>query len=398
MSETNVAGSIFPKTSNPPYTAQRGTEIPVAIEQSQPKSSQSQKGLLSPKLSFLKSPLFLTLVGFPNLCTIIYFGLIASPIYESEAVLRVSSPVEQAKSQSSSISSLLGGSHDSPGIWMLKDRLDTFDEFKSINSQYDIQKLYSRGDFVTRVGGLSSSWRKGTGDVALWKYYQRIFDMDVDENTGDAKLTVTGWTAEDAHNIATALVHDAIVNLNYQDRQQDAETITAAELECDRLRKALSEDDIAIAAWRAQSGALDPKIDYASLLDEASQLNTKRIELKGQFEAISRNAPNSPSAISLQSQMAVINGGVQDSLNSAKTLFPSASTYEGLTIKRETDAKLLEAAGAALQQARINAAQNHYYVEMIGSPSNPKSPSGPYSLKWVSIVFIVSMILYAVLG
>ncbi|GCD64230.1 hypothetical protein NBRC3278_3323 [Acetobacter pasteurianus NBRC 3278] len=183
-----------------------------------------------------------------------------------------------------------------------------------------------------------------------------------------------------------------------QDRQQDAETITAAELECDRLRKALSEDDIAIAAWRAQSGALDPKIDYASLLDEASQLNTKRIELKGQFEAISRNAPNSPSAISLQSQMAVINGGVQDSLNSAKTLFPSASTYEGLTIKRETDAKLLEAAGAALQQARINAAQNHYYVEMIGSPSNPKSPSGPYSLKWVSIVFIVSMILYAVLG
>ncbi|WP_157763086.1 hypothetical protein [Acetobacter persici] len=327
-----------------------------------------------------------------------YYGLIAAPIFESESILRVSSPASSQKGDTSSGASMMGKSNASANTWMLKDRLESWGAFQHINSQYNIADIYAGGDFVARSGGLSSLWHRGSGDVATRGYFNRSFDLKIDEDTGNAKLTVTGWTPDAATDIANALVSDATESLNQLNAREDGEAIKAGEREVSRLTKALEADDLAISQWRGRIGILDPKIDYTSLSQKQEELDVKRIEMSGQYNALTKYTPNSPSAVPVQAQIDALIDGLKNAAGDARNMIQEAAIYEGLDIRRKADAKLLSSAEEALQESRLKASQSHYYVEVISPPSKPQAASGPYRLKWIGIVFVISMIFFFVLG
>lgn len=359
-----------------------------------PVSVPVPKVAAASRWSFLRSPLFLTVVAVPNFIALTYWGLIASPVYQSDAIVIVTNP----NKDSDSLTSLLAGNAgaSTSGAWILKNRLLSWDEFKSIDQKYHIAETYKHGDFVARAGGLSSFWR--TDDIALWHYYQSMVGITIDEQTGITQVNVKGWNSKDAYEISKTLIQDGITHLNHLNEDEDNDFISSATQESERLQKQLAEDEHAISQWRSQHGYLSPVSDYTSLADQAVQLTTKHIELNSQYQSIVRNAPGNPSASSLKTQMSVIENASADARTASQAIFPVAIEYETLDLKRETDSKLMVAAETALQEARIKSAQNHYYLKTVSHPSEPHAPSGPQRLKWILLVLVISLILRALLA
>lgn len=226
--------------------------LPVSI----PNSSTTK----SNRWKFLRSPLFLTVVAVPNFIALTYWGLIASPVYQSDAIVIVTNP----NKDSDSLTSLLAGNAgaSTSGAWILKNRLLSWDEFKSIDTKFHIAETYRHGDFVARAGGLSSFWR--SDDIALWHYYQSMVGITIDEQTGITQVNVKGWNSKDAYEISKTLIQDGITHLNHLNEEEDNDFISSATKESDRLQKQLAEDEHAISQWRSQHGYLSPVSDYTS--------------------------------------------------------------------------------------------------------------------------------------
>lgn len=73
-----------------------------------------------------RQPLFWLIVWVPNLVCIIYFLLIASPIYVSTASLIIYKPVEPSQSLTSMLSGAGGGS-STDGAYIVKDYISSWD-------------------------------------------------------------------------------------------------------------------------------------------------------------------------------------------------------------------------------------------------------------------------------
>ncbi|AHJ65862.1 hypothetical protein [Granulibacter bethesdensis] len=340
------------------------------------------------------SKIMLFFVVIPNFLSVIYWGFIASAVYQSDSVMIVTNPNKDSDSLTSILAGNAGAS--TAGAYILKDRLLSWDEFKSVNKQFDIAKTYHDADFVARFGGLSSLWQ--SGDIDLWDYYRAHVGIDINEQSGITKVTVSAWSNNAAHRIAVRLVQDAVDHLNRLNKKEDQDFISTATSEVARFRKEVAEDTAAIAAWRSQTGHFTPSSDYAAFLGQALTLDEQHLILQGQYLSLIKEAPGSPSAISFRTRMNIIDSGANAARNIARTLFPAASQYESLEFKRDTDVKLLMAAETALQEARIKASQNHYYLKMISAPSEPQSPSGPHRLRWIVIVLATTLILRTLLA
>jgi capsular polysaccharide transport system permease protein len=126
-------------------------------------------------------PLFWVIVGIPNIISILYLCLIASPVYVSTASLIVYKPSQGVQSLSAMLSGAGGGS-STEGAYIVKDYIGSWDEFRNVLRTIDLLKHFKQGDLITRFGGLASLFRNT--DVALWHYYQRRVSASIDQNSG----------------------------------------------------------------------------------------------------------------------------------------------------------------------------------------------------------------------
>ena len=72
------------------------------------------------------------------------------------------------------------------------------------------------------------------------------------------------------------------------------------------------------------------------------------------------------------------------------------SEYENLLVEQEFATQTLTAANAALEQARIEAQQQQYYIERVVEPNRPDAPILPARLKNILAVVFGSLCIYLV--
>lgn len=331
----------------------------------------------------------------PNIISILYYCFLASPIYQSNSILLVTNP---SRKDSDNITTLLSGSSENTnsGAYLLKERILSWDSFSNFNKKFDIIKLYSSGDFVSRVGGLTSLWSKG--DVSLWHYYQKNIGVNIDEQTGITKITINAYNSNISYEISDFLINDTIKYLNNLNKTQDNYFISSSKEEVQRLEDKIKSDERNIQNWRIKSGYFDPSSDYNALTKHGLNLDEKQVSFQGQYNFSKENIPNNPATKEIKKQLDNINDSSKKAHNSAKSLFLKSSSYESLIIQRDLDEKLLNSAKIALQEARIKSFQNHYYLKIISNPSHPESPSRPKRIESILIILVSTLILKLILS
>lgn len=342
----------------------------------------------------LRRPVFIAVVLIPNLLSILYFGLIASPIYVSTASLVVLNPQKAGPSLSSLLAGASGDSSEEGG-YLLKDYLRSWQAFTRVEKPLRLAANFRAGDFVSRYGGVTGVFRDN--DVALWRYLNRRVDVDIDQKSGIVALKVLGYKPGFAFDLASAMLNDAVAHMDAMNAQQERDYVGSAIARKTRIEQALQSDLAALARYRSDSGTYDPKELYASNLSLLNGLALKEADLTAQRDAISDSTPNNPVARNLGSQISSVRGNIDATQRDIPRMARSSSLYEKLLVSRDNNITLLNQANMAVQEAQLNAEKNRYYLNVISTPSRPQTPEEPRRMLWIGGILLATLLLWGVL-
>jgi capsular polysaccharide transport system permease protein len=369
---------------------------PRVAEQPAPPAALPDDEIARPSLirRLLRRPLFVALVLIPNLLSILYFGLIASPVYTSSASLIVLNPKQNGPSLSSLLSGASGDSSEQGG-YILKKYFASWEAFRKVEQPQQLAAHFRQGDLVSRYGGLTGLFR--ANDVTLWRYFQKRVDVTIDQKSGIVSLDVDAYDPAYAVTLARALLGDAIHHMDAMNAQQERDYVRSAIARKTAVEQALRSDLAALASYRSRTGTYDPKELYLSNLSLMNSLAMKETDLKSQRDAIRRSTPGNPQADTLDTAMASVRGDIATTRQGFPSIARTSSEYEKLLVSRDNNITLLGQANLALHEAQASAEKNRYYLNVISDPSEPGTPESPKRFLWIGGVLLVSLLFWGLL-
>jgi len=328
---------------------------------------------------------FFVFVVVPALAAILYYGLLASDVYVSEARFVIKSP--GAKSQSvTTLASLIqttglaaGQAEADEVIGYLRSR----SALKDLQKRVDVRAAYSSDAADT----LARYPFPGTSDKVdnLFKYYRGMMDVERDSETNLIALRTKAFSADEAWRINRSLLDlsEALVNTLNQRAQDQAIKESQRRIEIAEAR--LGKVQLALAQYRNSQNLMDPEKQATGIIDIVSKLTIQRAELQSQLNVMASSAPRHPALPSLRAKLAAIDGAI--AAQSGKVVGGNGAIaskvggYEDLVIEQQFATQALTAANVAMEQARTEAAKQQFYLERIDSSNVPDIAEYPKRIK-----------------
>ncbi len=303
--------------------------------------------------------LLLLTVVVPTLTAIIYFGLIASDVYISEARFVVRSPERQVASPLGMLLKGTGFSRSEDDTYSVQDFIMSRDALKMLNDKLNLDTAFSdsKVDIFSRFAALD--WDKSF--EALYRYYQQKVTVQLDSTSSISTLTARAFTAEDAFRINEQLLEmgEALVNqLNERGRKDMIRFATDEVRDAEKNAKAA---DLSLSAYRNQKGVIDPERQQVQSLRQAIDAETNRVA-----------------------------GG-------DRSLANKAAAYQRLALEREFADKQLSSDLVSLEQARNEAMRKQLYLERIVQPSKPDVAIEPRRIRNILATFVLGLIAWGIL-
>lgn len=349
---------------------------------------------------FRRNIWFFIFVVAPITISVIYYGLVASDQYASESRFIVKGRSERSD-QLTGIASLIQTGGLSPGQ---EQTSEVIDYIKSRNALAELQRrikveskyeltgidLFSRYPFF---------WKSDRFEN-LYQYYLNKISAKVDSETGLAVLNVRAFSPGDAKQINAVLLDlsEALVNrLNDRARGRaiaEAERRVAAAQ--DRVRNAR----IALGQYRNNQALIDPLKQAGSVLAISDQLIAQQAALQAQLDLMVRTTPRNPSIPALRARIAAIGAAIAGQNSRAvgghSALSSKMGGYDNLVLEQEFASQNLNAASAALEQARSEAQRQQFYLERVVEPQAPDLSRYPRRLFSILTVAGVALCLYLI--
>jgi capsular polysaccharide transport system permease protein len=334
----------------------------------------------------------------PTLAAIIYYGLIASPIYVSQSSFVVKSP-GQKSAPTLSLASIVQTSGLSAGQEQTKEivqYIQSRNALHDLQKQVDISDKYSKrgADFLSRF---PSPFRDASFEN-LYRYYGSVVSSSVDPETGLAVIDVHAFTPDDAYDINARLLDLSEGLVNRLNQRAEGRAIAEAEQRVVDAERRVSNARVALSAFRNRQDLIDPKEQAAGVLDISNKLISEQAALKAQLDLMLRVAPRNPSIPALRSRIDAIGRAIATQTGRAvgtpTGIASKLSAYEKLNVEQEFATQMLTAANTSLEQARTEAQKQQYYVERVVEPNKADMATLPNRLKRILIVFAASVCLY----
>lgn len=336
----------------------------------------------------------------PTLLATLYYGVIASDIYVSESRFVIKAPDQQSASGSSIGAILQGSGLDSGGeqtreiIGYLRSR----DALADLSEQVDVRGAFGsqRADFLSRFPRINQA----DSFEDLYTFYGSMVSAMPDAETGLTVLSVNAFTPEEARALNLGLLSLSEQLVNRLNQRVNSQAIEEAEARVQEAQQRVREARIALGAYRNSSEILDPQQQGMGVLAVSNELIAQESALRGQLAQIRRMAPNHPSIPALEQRIAAVSRQIAEQTGRAvgtpDGLASRMTEYENLQVEQEFATQLLTVANAALEQARVEAQQQQYYLERVVEPNLPDQAILPKRLKSILAVLFASLCLYLV--
>lgn len=354
---------------------------------------------VSRRLAFLvRNRWFLGTVVAPTLLSAIYFGLIASDIYVSEARFVIRS-AGQKSSPMPSISTLLQSSGTSDS----KDQTnEVLDYIKSRSALEELQRSLqiraryasAQADIFSRYPGLV----RVDAFENLYRYYRHMLDAKLDNDSGVAVLITYAFTPADAREINLRLLAQSERLVNTLNQRSEQRAVAEAQARVIAAQDRVRAARLALGAYRDGAAVIDPAKQASGELDTASKLSIDQAALRAQLAQMRQVAPRNPAIASLAARVAAMDAQIAAQQGHAVGR-PGATAgkmgkFEALQLEQEFATQALGSANTSLEQARTEAQKQHFYLERVVEPNLPDYPALPERIKQVLTVAAVSLCLY----
>lgn len=335
-------------------------------------------------LTFSKK--FLAAVIAPTAVIGLYFTLIATPVYRSTSTIMISNP---AKASGGVSAMLTGGTGDSlTGAFIAKEFISSWQEYKAIDNNDGVMTLWGQGDII------SSYIRLLSNDTTKYHFYQDHVETALDKKSGILTLNTYAFSAKDARALNATLLSDTETQVNQINLQKDQDLARTAQAQLEKAQQAVADDNAAIAAFRKQTGFYKPDLDYQAALVAQSAISSSLSSAKADFNGVNGSTPNNPAIDGMKDKIASYKQDTDKLARKSAGINAVAKQYDALEAKRQLDLAMLQKAGQLVQDTSIKAAADHYYVQIISTPSEPGDAEFPNALFNTFLAFCVLLVVY----
>lgn len=341
---------------------------------------------------------FLMVVALPTLLAAIYYLLIATPRYVSEArfIVRAST-----QSQPSAIGMALQGvglSTAPSDAFAVHEYIKSRDALRELGRRYDIGAILNPpgADAFSRYPRLWDS----RGEEGLYKGFNRFVVVGYDSTTGISTLRVEAFRAEDARQINQALLASGEQLINRLNERAMGDAVSEAQTARDEARTRVSDVQQQLTAFRNREGFIDPELAaressslIGGLMATVAQLRADRAQLAGE-------APQSPQLPILDGRIAAYERQITAErakvAGASTSLAPRVGIYTDLELQRELANRELAEATSALLSAQQEARRQKLYLDRIVNPNLPDKPTLPHRWTAILTIFASAMLIYGV--
>lgn len=327
-----------------------------------------------------------------------YYGLLASPQYESYAVFAV---------QSSELRPTLGVEGLLAGMVSGNTSRDTLDVRDYVLSRDMLARLEKErgciGHYKDQRRDLLSRLPTNASFEESYEYFGHKVVADYDQTSGHITLRVRTFNPESATDFAKSILSysEEMVNKLSQRERQDATAQAEADVKNAeaRLRRARG----VIVELQQKHADFNPLQTAESAMQVRTHLEgslaVARAELMQLKSFMQDTAPQVQAAVEkVRSLSAQVAGESQRLVNpkTAQGLNSSLADFEAAMVEKEFSQRAYESSLASLELARATAARQHRYLAVIAQPSLPDSSTYPRRLRSVISAFFLSFLLLGV--
>lgn len=337
-------------------------------------------------------------VVLPTLLAAIYFLMIASPRYVSEARFIV-------RSAGSSTPSSIGVALQ--GVGLAPTQTDAFAVHEYISSRDSLTELSRRYDIAAILAPQGADafsryprpWEDRSAE-GLYKGFQRFVTVGYDSTTGISTLRVEAFRARDAQAMTEALLAGGEQLINRMNERSSADAVAQAQQAREEARARLTGAQQQLTAFRNREQFIDPEISTRESSQLTGVLQAQVAGLRAERAQVASEAPNSPQLPTydarIRAYQAQIDAERTRIAGASGSLATKISVYEDLALARELADRELTQATAAVISAEQEARRQKLYLDRVVTPSLPDEPAQPK--RWMALltVFASSLLAYGV--
>jgi capsular polysaccharide transport system permease protein len=361
---------------------------------------------LSPALSVWKkitqrlNTLFILTVLLPFAVAFVYFGLIASDVYISEARFVVRNPQRQSATGLGSLLQGTGFARSQDDTYSVHDYVLSRDALRELDQELRIRKALSAPtvDWVNRFGSLYGD----ESFEAFFKHYRNHVTIDYDTVSSITTLYVRAYNAEDARNFNDLLLKMSerlVNNLNTRSRQ---DLIRVAQQEVSVAEERAKGATLALSGYRNQQTVFDPDRQSALQLQGVAKLQDELLAAEAQLTQLRLLSPQNPQVPALQSRIGSLKTTI--TAENAKvtggngSFSAKATGYDRLALDKTFADRQLATALASLEAARNEAQRKQLYLERLVQPNLPDRAMEPKRVRSIFTVLVLGLILWGVMS
>lgn len=368
----------------------------MEITETDANAPRQSQGALSAWLR--KRRWFIAVVVLPTLLAIVYYGFIAADVYVSDSQFLIRSP-DRKGPQLSGLAGLVQSSGLSSGSSETSEVVDyvrSRDALSGLTSVMNVKASFQdpKADFLSRY----HQFYEQDSFENLYKFYTSMVSVKLDNETGIATLSTKAFSPLAAYSLNENMLQLSEALVNRLNARAQEKAVQEASAQVRKAEQRVLDARVAMRSFRNRQKIIDPEKQAEGTLGIADKYITTRGALKAQYDQIRSQAPRNPALPALAAQIAALDAQIQgqsrQAYGSDEAIASKLVGYETLMVEQELSTAMLKSANASLEQARIEAQKQQFYLERVVSPNKPDMPLLPKRLYRILVVFAASLCLY----
>jgi capsular polysaccharide transport system permease protein len=340
--------------------------------------------------------MFVVLVVAPVALASLYFGLIASDQFESEAQFIVRSA---ASNDIGNLGSLLQNQKLSRALdetYAVNEYIVSRDVVDLLVKDHNLRAILARpeADIFNRFPNFYSRDNK----ERLHRRFKRMVETEIDSESGISTVWVRAFTPEDARDLAVALLGSAEALINRLNARAHKNALDNASKAVDEAKARVVDVETRLTKFRNDQNVVDPNREAAAALEQLATMTTVLAQTEASLSQLIATAPQSPMIGPMREQIASVQREIDKQramvVGSSKSMASKLAEFDKLTLDRIIAAKTLELAIAQLESAKHDAQQQELYLETIVEPNLADEALYPKRKLWTLFVFGLSLCIY----
>lgn len=364
-----------------------------------PPYSLGTRRLLPRRRTRLRRLTQFLLVFAPSLLTTIYYGLIATNRYVSQAAYVVRSGNDAAAATSlNSLLTMLGVGRSESDGHEVEAFLTSREAVQGLAARLPLASMFDTGwaDLLSRYPNLLFS----NTQEGLYQYLQNRISVRMDDISGVQTLRVETFRPEDSVRIALDLLDLAEHRVNRLNERSERDAIGHAEQDLAMAEQRLVDAQVALTAFRDRELMISATQNATALVELIAKLETQlantRVEI-AQTVSVSTNSPQlGPLRAKAQALVDEIGREKAQVAPGQGDLAAKLAEFERLDLQKSFADKSVQAAMAALELARSEARRQHVFLDRVVEPNLPDEPTEPRRLETIVTVWGLNAIAWGV--